>query len=67
MEKIAATHIREGDTITVKGITLTVTHTPWYEGRYVKPGAKRMTNCVGFETEAGDTIWIAAHVKVIKH
>jgi peptidoglycan hydrolase-like protein with peptidoglycan-binding domain len=64
---VAATHVKDGDEITVKGVRMVVKHS-WYEGRYSTPQAKRMTNMRGFEPEGGgETIWVAAHVKVKRH
>lgn len=65
--KIAASSVTPLAEITVKGVRMIV-KTSWYEGRYNKPGAKRMTNMVGFEPAGGgEIVWVAAHVKVIVH
>jgi hypothetical protein len=67
MNKVAATHIKSGDLITVKGVEMIVKANN-YEGRYTRPESQRMTNYCGFEPQdGGETIWVAAHVKVIKH
>jgi hypothetical protein len=70
VNKVTATTVKAGDEITVKGTRMVVGST-WYEGRFNKPGAKRMTNMVGFQpvgsSNRDDIIWVAAHVKVIKH